>query len=688
MIPKALRFDRFVAGQIPTGWDAKRYGIPDDIISQVDPVTLFVLVCTVEALLASGITDPYEFYQYIHISEVGNCVGSGIGGTHALRGMYKDRYLDKPLQKDILQESFINTMSAWVNMLLISSTGPIKTPVGACATAVESIDIGYETILEGKARVCFVGGFDDFQEEGSYEFANMKATSNAEEEVAHGRTPKEMSRPTTTTRNGFMESQGCGIQVIMSAQLALDMGVPIYGILGMTATATDKIGRSVPAPGQGVLTTAREDPSKFPSPLLDIKYRKRQLELRKKQIREWQESELLFLQDETAAMKSQSSDLNVSEYMQERAQHITKEALRQEKEAMNSLGNSFWKRDPQIAPLRGALATWGLTIDDLGIASFHGTSTVANDKNESEVICKQMQHLGRKKGNALLGIFQKYLTGHPKGAAGAWMFNGCLQVLNSGLVPGNRNADNIDQVMEKYDYIVYPSRSLQTDGIKAFSVTSFGFGQKGAQAIGIHPKYLFATLDQAQYQAYAQKVEARQKRAYRYFHNGLINNTLFVAKAHSPYAAEDESRVFLNPSARVTPNKKTAELEYSSKLLAKPAEKRSDFTKQMVESLASAKVSESSKIGVDVESVEAINIENDTFIERNYTDQEQAYCRKAPNPRASFAGKWSAKEAVFKSLGVRGKGAGAGLKDIEIVNDANGAPQVIVSPYILVVPVP
>ncbi|KMU90482.1 fatty acid synthase subunit alpha reductase [Coccidioides immitis H538.4] len=156
LIPKALKFDRLVAGQIPTGWNPKNYGIPDDIISQVDPVTLYVLVCTVETLLASGITDPYEFYKYVHVSELGNCIGSGIGGSRALRGMYKDRYLDKALQKDILQESFINTMSAWVNMLLLSSSGPIKTPVGACATAVESIDIGYETIVEGKARVCFV----------------------------------------------------------------------------------------------------------------------------------------------------------------------------------------------------------------------------------------------------------------------------------------------------------------------------------------------------------------------------------------------------------------------------------------------------------------------------------------------------------------------------------------------------
>lgn len=46
------------------------------------------------------------------------------------------------------------------------------------------------------------GGFDDLSEEGSYEFANMKATSNAETEFAMGREPTEMSRPATTTRSG------------------------------------------------------------------------------------------------------------------------------------------------------------------------------------------------------------------------------------------------------------------------------------------------------------------------------------------------------------------------------------------------------------------------------------------------------------------------------------------------------
>jgi len=49
------------------------------------------------------------------------------------------------------------------------------------------------------------GGFDDsdtISEEGSFEFAIMEATSNAETEFAMGREPTEMPRPATTSRAG------------------------------------------------------------------------------------------------------------------------------------------------------------------------------------------------------------------------------------------------------------------------------------------------------------------------------------------------------------------------------------------------------------------------------------------------------------------------------------------------------
>lgn len=670
LIPKALRFDRLVAGQIPTGWNPKRYGLEDDIISQVDPITLYVLVATVEALIASGITDPYEFYEYVHVSEVGNTAGSGIGGVTALRGMYKDRWSDKPVQKDVLQESFINTMSAWVNMLLLSSAGPIKTPVGACATAAESVEIGCDTITSGKAKIVVVGGYDDFQEEGSYEFANMGATSNTEKEFAHGRTPKEMSRPTTTTRSGFMESQGAGIQILMQASLAIKMGVPIYGIIGFTATATDKEGRSVPAPGQGILTSAREAPRKFPSPLLDIRYRAKQLAKRRNQIAEWSEAEYSYLEDELQAALQQSPDLDINAYRQERADHIKREAARQEKEAQCSYGNDFYKNDSSIAPLRGSLAVWGLTVDDIGVASFHGTSTVANDKNESDTLSKQLTHLGRTKGNAMLGVFQKYLTGHPKGAAAAWMLNGAMQILNTGLVPGNRNADNVDQYLERFSNIVYPSRSIQTDGIRAVSVTSFGFGQVGAQLIVIHPDYVLATLEPAGLSQYTDKVAARHKKSYRYFHESMVRNNLINPKKAAPYTSAQESAVYLDPLARASRDQHGS-WSFPSKFRQSP---KDGHIQDTVEQLTHA--SGGKNVGVDVELIASVNIENKTFLDRNFTKSEQDYCRQAPSPQSSFAGTWSAKEAVFKSLGVKSQGAGASMIDIEILRSNHGEPQV------------
>lgn len=673
-IPKALKFDRLVAGQIPTGWDARRYGIPEDTISQVDPITLFVLVSTCEAFISAGITDPYELYKYIHVSELGNCSGSGMGGVSALRGMFKDRYKDVPVQNDILQESFINTMSAWVNMLLLSSSGPIKTPVGACATAVESLELGFETIVSGKAKVCIVGGYDDFQEEGSYEFGNMNATSNSLDEFEHGRTPSEMSRPATTTRNGFMESQGSGLQIIMNAKLAIEMGVPIYGILGLTATATDKIGRSVPAPGKGILTTAREHHGdlKYNTSLLDISYRKRQVERRVKEVKSWIDAEYEYLQELSASLPKEEQDA----YVTERVQEIQEEAQKQIAQAKDYYGNFFYVNNPRIAPIRGALATFGLTVDDIDVCSLHGTSTKANDKNESATLNKMFEHLGRSEGNPALAVFQKYLTGHPKGAAGAWMFNGGLQILNSGIVPGNRNADNIDKVLEEFEYLLFPSKSIKTDGVKAVSVTSFGFGQKGAQAIAINSDYLFAILSKEEYEAYTAKFNERHNKAYSHFHQSFITNSLFKVKEHAPYSEDLQNPVYLDPLARVAPTKK-GELEYSTSSIQKPVSYVSEASKKTSKLLTQLSAESGAKnVGVDVELISEINIENETFIERNFTESEIKYCKSAPSPQSSFAGTWSAKEAVFKALGVASKGAGAQLKDIEILRDSNGAPTV------------
>ncbi|KAI1190267.1 hypothetical protein F5B17DRAFT_106590 [Nemania serpens] len=541
LVPKSVPSDQFVAGQLPSGWNPATYGIPEDIITQVDPITLYVLCCVCEAMYSSGIEDPYELYQHIHISEFANCLGTGVGSLTAARRMYQDRYLEKPVQSDILQETYLNSMAAWTNMLIFGAAGPIKTPTGTCATAVESLDAACEAIQSRRVKVALVGGVDDFAEEMSHEFHNMKATSNGTTETAKGMLPSEMSRPMASSRAGFMESAGCGVQIVMTAELALEMGLPIYAIVAYTQMGGDGISRSVPAPGQGILTAARESPSTANSPLLSLPYRRAKLQKEITEIERWRRS-----QPETIMAGPDGAS---------NARVIEAAAECRKRDAQWMWNNNIRQLDPLLSPMRSALAGWGLTVDDIRVASFHGTSTKANDKNESQVVNQQMRHLGRSKGNPMLVMCQKYLTGHPKGAAGAWMLNGCLQVLNTGTVPGNRNLDDVEMALEAFEHLVYPSEAIQTRDIKACMLTSFGFGQKGGIVILTSPRLLFAATTSERYEDYRQRVMSRRRRTDRAFQLAMMQNAVFKAKKEGPWHGSNNLNL-LDPQARLSSNGK------------------------------------------------------------------------------------------------------------------------------------
>ncbi|KAF9467993.1 fatty acid synthase [Collybia nuda] len=675
-VPKAFKFSRTVAGQIPTGWDAGRYGIPDDIIAQTDRGTLWALVCTAEALNMSGITDPYELYKHIHPSEVGTSLGSGMGGVTSMAKMFKDRRDEREVQNDILQETFINTTAGWINLLLMSSSGPVKIPVGACATALQSLEIACDSILSGKAKVMIAGGFDDISEEGSYEFANMKATSDAESEFAMGREPTEMSRPATTSRAGFMEAQGTGVHIVMSARTALELGAPIRGILAFTSTSTDKAGRSVPAPGKGALTVAREVPSKHPLPILDVAYRSRQLAFRRTQISQWLLHEHSQLQEELEFRKSQGESVQ-EDYFASRVANIEKEASQQEKDALAMYG-MLEGSDPRVAPLRRALAVWGLTADDIGVLSIHGTSTGANEENETKIWNDIFTTISRTPGNAVPIMAQKSLLGHSKGGSAAWQMAGLLQTVTTGIIPGNRNSDNIDSHFQDRLFLMFPSKSIHTDGIRAGVMSSFGFGQVGGTALVLHPRYLFGALEPSYYEQYKARHRTRALQSYKAMSDMMIKNSLVKIKEHPPYLGDMEGKVLLNSLARASLDPKTGSYTFTGTLDTEVVADVSNVA--TVTNIAAGGLNNSSEgsvlgIGVDQELISAVPSHNPAFVSRNFTDAEVAYCCTQPSPPSSFAARWAGKEAVFKSLGVKSKGAAASLRDIEILNDPDtGAP--------------
>jgi holo-[acyl-carrier protein] synthase len=83
-------------------------------------------------------------------------------------------------------------------------------------------------------------------------------------------------------------------------------------------------------------------------------------------------------------------------------------------------------------------------------------------------------------------------------------------------------------------------------------------------------------------------------------------------------------------------------------------------------------------IGIDVVEVSRIasSIERhgEPFLARIFTPAERDYCESRKHAAMHYAARFAAKEAASKALGT-GIGANASLHDLEVVNDANGAPK-------------
>ncbi len=75
---------------------------------------------------------------------------------------------------------------------------------------------------------------------------------------------------------------------------------------------------------------------------------------------------------------------------------------------------------------------------------------------------------------------------------------------------------------------------------------------------------------------------------------------------------------------------------------------------------------------VEIDRIRRITTERPRFVDRVYTEGEQAYCRRAIDPAERFAARFAAKEAVMKALGV-GLG-GTDFVEIEVTKLESGQP--------------
>ena len=251
-----MAMTRFVGGQIPEGFDPSVYGIPADMIDNLDRVAVWNLVATVEAFLSSGFS-PAELLREIHPARVSSTQGTGLGGMQAMRSLYIDGILAEPRQNDILQEALPNVMAAHVMQSYVGGYGQMIHPVAACATAAVSVEEGVDKIKLGKSDFVVAGGYDDLSIEGITGFGDMAATADSNEMTAKGIEDRYFSRANDRRRGGFIESAGGGTILLARGSVALELGLPVLGVIGFAESFADGAHTSIPAPGLGALGAAR-----------------------------------------------------------------------------------------------------------------------------------------------------------------------------------------------------------------------------------------------------------------------------------------------------------------------------------------------------------------------------------------------------------------------------------------------
>nr|HQV19804.1 hypothetical protein [Gordonia sp. (in: high G+C Gram-positive bacteria)] len=166
------------------------------------------------------------------------------------------------------------------------------------------------------------------------------------------------------------------------------------------------------------------------------------------------------------------------------------------------------------SPLAGALATLGVSADEVAVISKHDTSTRANDPNESELHERLASAIGRSEGAPLFVVSQKSLTGHAKGGAAAFQLIGLCQVLRDGVIPPNRSLDCVDEKMADYPHLVWARDTLHLGErfpLKAGLLTSLGFGHVSGLVAVVHPEAFVATLDPAVADDYRERAAERER---------------------------------------------------------------------------------------------------------------------------------------------------------------------------------
>jgi fatty acid synthase subunit alpha len=252
----------------------------------------------------------------------------------------------------------------------------------------------------------------------------------------------------------------------------------------------------------------------------------------------------------------------------------------------------------------------------------------------------------------LFVVAQKYLTGHAKGAAFAFMLNGALDMIKDNVIPANNNLDDLGKDLKDF-MMIYPNQHINQK-VNAVLLKSFGFGQAGAEVLVLHPDILLSQISPSIRTSYIQKRSVQELKTQNEWYDKISGQKNWV-KIQSKPVLESESDLYSIPDKSWTTPK------YNQ-----------DLFLNFISSEVSCFNDKINSVGIDIENIYRIEWD-ETFINRNFTINEIKYANES---KLKFLGMWSAKEAFIKAFNKDKKYDFSDLQSIEVIHDVSGKPYI------------
>lgn len=188
-------------------------------------MSIFSAQASKEALNDSGIDQ-----DLISSGQMGCIIGSTMGGAESINETYELMLPDKDLSQLTSMKFFqcISHTAAMNVAQYLGIKGEVLATSAACASALQAIGAGYDSIRLGKQDLILCGGAEELHPIVTGSFDILFATSNN-----YNDNPSKTPRPFDAKRDGLVCGEGAGIVLLEEREHALRRGAKIYAeILG------------------------------------------------------------------------------------------------------------------------------------------------------------------------------------------------------------------------------------------------------------------------------------------------------------------------------------------------------------------------------------------------------------------------------------------------------------------------